>query len=259
MYIFQPIYKSLEYVFIQVYKFVLGTLAQGPIPRHVAFIMDGNRRYAKEKGISIAAGHLAGAQVLVKIMDTCFDCGTDVVSFYAFSLENFNRPKEQIDVLMNLLEAIVGEMGENDPLVKKHNLRVRVLGRLELLEDSVLRVIAKTMNATKDNRGKVMNICVAYTGRDEIASAIRETVAGSDFPSKIMVNSLTENMFMGVPLLDLLIRTSGVYRLSDFMLWQCHQDTDIEFVEVNWPDFGRLDIGLILLRWQSRRRALAYV
>lgn len=160
---------------------------------------------------------------------------------------------------MKLLEGTLGEMGENDPLVKKHNLRIRVLGRLELLEDHVLRAISKTMNATKDNRGKIVNICVAYTGRDEIASAIRETVAGSGFPSKITAKSLTENMFMGFPPLDLLIRTSGVYRLSDFMLWQCHQDTDIEVVAMNWPDFGRWDIGLILWRWQSIKRALAYV
>ena len=160
---------------------------------------------------------------------------------------------------MKLLEGSLGELGENDPLVKKHNLRIRVLGRLELLEDHVLRAISKTMNATKNNRGKIVNICVAYTGRDEIASAIRETVAGSGFPSKITAKSLTENMFMGFPPLDLLIRTSGVYRLSDFMLWECHQDTDIEVVAMNWPDFGRWDIGLILLRWQSRKRALAYV
>lgn len=158
---------------------------------------------------------------------------------------------------MKLLEGTLGEMGENDQLVKKHNLRVRVLGRLELLEDNVLGAISRTMNATKNNQGKVVNICVAYTGRDEIASAIRETVADSGFPGKLTANTLTENMFMGFPPLDLLIRTSGVYRLSDFMLWQCHQNTDIEVVGMNWPDFGRWDIGLILLRWQSRKRALA--
>ncbi|KAK4860696.1 hypothetical protein LT330_004427 [Penicillium expansum] len=167
--------------------------------------MDGNRRYAKENGISIASGYLAGAKALVKIVDTCFDCGVNVISLYAFSLENFNRPKEQVDVLMKLLEGTVGEMGDNDPLVKKHNLRIRVLGRLELLENNVLRAISKTMNATKNNRGKVVNICVAYTARDEIASAIRETVADSDFPAKITAKSLTENMFMGFPPLDLLV------------------------------------------------------
>ncbi|KAJ5959313.1 uncharacterized protein N7479_006463 [Penicillium vulpinum] len=256
MHIFHLIYKALEHVFLYVIQLALKTLAKGPIPRHVAFIMDGNRRYAKENDLSVASGYLAGAKVLTKIVDLCFDCGINTISLYAFSLENFHRPKEQVDILMKLLDGTLGEMGDNDPLVKKHDIRIRVLGRLELLEDNALRAIVKATNATKNNQGKVLNICIAYTSRDEITSAIRETVAASGFLGKITAKSLTENMFMGFPPLDIMIRTSGVYRLSDFMLWQCHQDTDIEVVGMNWPDFGRWDIGLILLRWQSRRRTL---
>ncbi|KAJ5383544.1 hypothetical protein N7517_001455 [Penicillium concentricum] len=167
--------------------------------------MDGNRRYAKENSISIAAGYLAGAKTLMKILDLCFDCGINAISLYAFSLENFHRPKEQIDILMKLLDGTLGEIGENDPLVKKHGIKIRVLGRLELLEESALRAIAKAMDATKNNQGKVLNICVAYTGRDEIASAIRESVSEFDFPDKITVKSLTENMFVDFPPLDILI------------------------------------------------------
>ena len=144
-------------------------------------------------------------------------------------------------------------------LLEKHIVKIRVVGRLELLDENVLGAIAKTMEATKDNKGKVLNICIAYTARDDIATAIRETVAGCDFPAKITESSLTNNMFMGIPL-DLMIRTSGVYRLSDFMLWQCHQDTPIEVVGRNWPDFGRCDMAMIMLRWQHRRnRALTGV
>ena len=160
---------------------------------------------------------------------------------------------------MKLLEGTLGEMDENNPLVKKHSLTIRVLGRLELLEDHVGKAISKTVHATKHHRGKMVNICVAYAGRDEIASAIRETVADSGFPTKITAKSLTEHMFIGFPPLDLLVRTSGVYRLSDCMLWQCHQNTDFEVVGMNWPDFGSWDIGWILLRGQRRKRALAYV
>ncbi|KAJ5513194.1 hypothetical protein N7463_002746 [Penicillium fimorum] len=234
MHLFYNIYKALENAFIYVNKLALETLARGPIPRHVAFIMDGNRRYTKDDSISIAAGYLAGSNTLMKprkkIVDLCFECGINVIYLYAFSLENFHRPKEQIDILMKLLDGTLGEVGENDPLEKKHGFRIRVSGRLELLDDNALRGIANAMNATKNNQGKVLNICVAYTGRDEIASAIRETVADSGFPGKITAKSLTENMFIGFPPLDILIRTSGVYRWSDFMLWQCHQDTDIEVV-----------------------------
>ncbi|KAJ5164491.1 uncharacterized protein N7500_006321 [Penicillium coprophilum] len=237
MQLFHLIYKALENAFIYINQFALKTLAQGPIPQHVAFIMDGNRRYAKENTISLAAGYLAGAKTLMKIVDLCFDCEINVISLYAFSLENFHRPKEQIGILMKLLDGILGAIGENDPLVKKYDMRIRVLGRLELLEDNALRAINNAMSATKNNHGKVLNICVAYTGRDEIASAIRGTVADSGLPGKITANSLTEKMFIGFPPLDILIRTSGVYRLSDFMLWQCHQDTDIEVVGMNWPDW----------------------
>ncbi|OQE07952.1 hypothetical protein PENVUL_c011G08850 [Penicillium vulpinum] len=174
--------------------------------------MDGNRRYAKENDLSVASGYLAGAKVLTKIVDLCFDCGINTISLYAFSLENFHRPKEQVDILMKLLDGTLGEMGDNDPLVKKHDIRIRVLGRLELLEDNALRAIVKATNATKNNQGKVLNICIAYTSRDEITSAIRETVAASGFLGKITAKSLTENMFMGFPPLDIMIRTSGVYR-----------------------------------------------
>lgn len=270
--LFQTLHQGLQHIIEYVSQFIRDTLAVGPIPRHVAFIMDGNRRFAKENAISIAEGHSAGAKTLISVrhctirlstgqtnreknLDQCYDCGIQAISLYAFSLENFHRPKEQVDFLMGLLEDTLQDMEETDPLVRKHNLRIRVVGRLELLEGHVLKAIAKSMNATRNNHGRLLNICVAYTGRDEIAAAIRESVAGSSFPEKITEQSLTDNMFMGLPPLDLMIRTSGVYRLSDFMLWQCHQNTEIEVVGTNWPDFGRWEMGMVLLRWQ-RRRAL---
>ena len=160
---------------------------------------------------------------------------------------------------MRLLESSLLQIHGPNTFVEKHDVKIRVVGRLELLDENVLSAIARTMEATKDNMGKVLNICIAYTARDEISTAIRETVAGCSFPAKITESSLTDNMFMGIPL-DLMIRTSGVYRLSDFMLWQYHQDTPIEVVGRNWPDFGRCDMAMIMLRWQRRRnRALTGV
>lgn len=153
---------------------------------------------------------------------------------------------------MRLLESSLLQIHGPNTFVEKHDVQIRVVGRLEMLDEYVLNAIARTMDATKDNKGKILNICIAYTARDEIASAIRETVSGCGSSAKITESSLTDNMFMEVPV-DLMIRTSGVYRLSDFMLWQCHQHTPIEVVERNWPDFGRWDMGIILLRWQRRR------
>jgi ditrans,polycis-polyprenyl diphosphate synthase len=187
-------------------------------------------------------------------LNECFTLGIEVISLYAFSLENFKRPKEQVDTLMRLLESALLQIHGPNTFVEKHDVQIRVVGRLELLDEDLLRAIARTVDATKDNKGKILNICIAYTGRDEIATAIRDTVSGCG-TGKITESSLTDHMFMEVPL-DLMIRTSGVYRLSDFMLWQCHQVTPIEVVGRNWPDFGRWDMGVILLRWQRRRNGL---
>ncbi|CAG8202083.1 unnamed protein product [Penicillium olsonii] len=245
-------YRILTSLLLYINDFITETLKEGPIPRHVAFIMDGNRRYAKQNSVTVAEGHSAGASTLKQNLDQCFTLGIEVISLYAFSLENFKRPQEQVDTLMRLLESSLLQIHGPNTFVEKHDVQIRVVGRLELLDENVLSAIARTMDATKDNKGKVLNICVAYTGRDEIATAIRETVFGCGSPAKIKESSLTDNMFMEVPV-DLMIRTSGVYRLSDFMLWQCHQYTPIEVVERNWPDFGKFDMGVILLRWQRRR------
>lgn len=155
---------------------------------------------------------------------------------------------------MRLLESSLLQIHGPNTFVEKHDVQIRVVGKLELLDENVMSAVARAMDATKDNKSKVLNICIAYTARDEIATAIRETVSGCD-SSNITESSLTDNMFMEVPV-DLMIRTSGVYRLSDFMLWQCHQHTPIEVVDRNWPDFGRWDMGVILLRWQRRRTGL---
>ncbi|CAG8218180.1 unnamed protein product [Penicillium salamii] len=237
------LHRILTSVLLYINDFISETFREGPIPRHVAFIMDGNRRYARQNEVTVAEGHSA---------DQCFALGIEIVSLYAFSLENFKRPQEQVDTLMRLLEGSLLQIHGPNTFVEKHDVQIRVVGRLELLDENVMSAIARTMEATKDNKGKVLNICIAYTSRDEIATAIRATVSACGSPAKITEISLTDNMFMEVPV-DLMIRTSGVYRLSDFMLWQCHQHTPIEVVERNWPDFGRFDMGVVLLRWQRRR------
>ncbi|CAG8420586.1 unnamed protein product [Penicillium salamii] len=263
------LHRILTSVLLYINDFISETFREGPIPRHVSFIMDGNRRYARQNEVTVAEGHSAGASTLKQVssiqhrsveckthilqnLDQCFALGIEIVFLYAFSLENFKRPQEQVDTLMRLLEGSLLQIHGPNTFVEKHDVQIRVVGKLELLDENVMSAIARTMEATKDNKGKVLNICIAYAARDEIAIAIRETVSACGSPAKITEISLTDNMFMEVPV-DLMIRTSGVYRLSDFMLWQYHQHTPIEVVERNWPDFGRFDMGIVLLRWQRRR------
>jgi ditrans,polycis-polyprenyl diphosphate synthase len=141
-----------------------------------------------------------------------------VVTIYAFSLENFHRPKEQVDDLMKLLENLMVELNEEDSVAMKYDVQVRVIGRLDLLVEDLQRAIATTVNTTRGNQSKVLNVCIAYTGRDEITTAIKGAVTGGVLPDKITAQGLTDNMMIKVPTPDILIRTSGVCRLSDFML-----------------------------------------
>jgi ditrans,polycis-polyprenyl diphosphate synthase len=182
-----------------------------------------------------------------------FDTNIEVITIYAFSLENFHRPKQQVDELMVLLKDFISKFVVQSPLVKKYDLQVRVLGRVELLEENLRKAATEVVDATQNNQGKVLNVCLAYTARDEITTAIKDTVAGCPFSDEITTQTLTNNMFIGDPHPGLLIRTSGVRRLSDFMLWQCNQNTELEIVEVNWPEFGVWDMAFILLKWQRRR------
>ncbi|KAJ5494030.1 hypothetical protein N7463_010117 [Penicillium fimorum] len=244
-----------EPVITYIRGFLLNTIRQGPIPKHVAFIMDGNRRYARERDLPIVDGHKCGMESLMKILDEGFECGIEVITVYGFSLENFHRPKEQVHDLMVLLKEFASQFAPQSPLVRKYDLKLRVVGRAELLEEDSRKIIQETADRLKNNRGKLFNVCLAYTARDEITTAISKAVTGCVSIGEITAKTLSDNMFIGSPTPDLLIRSSGVHRLSDFLLWQCHQNTEIEIVDVKWPEFGVRDMGLILLKWQRRRKS----
>lgn len=262
-----------EPVITYIRGFLLNIVRQGPIPKHVAFIMDGNRRYARERDLPIVDGHKCGIESLMKVsflrpisteyrsdecekmLDEGFECGIEVITIYAFSIENFHRPKEQVHDLMVLLKGFVSQFAPQSPFVKKFDLRLRIVGRAELLEEDFRKIVQETADRLKNNRGKILNVCLAYTARDEITTAISKVVTCCVSTGKITPKALSDNMFIGPPTPDLLIRTSGVHRLSDFLLWQCHQNTEIEIVDAKWPEFGMRDMGLILLKWQRRRKS----
>ncbi|KAJ6124650.1 hypothetical protein N7471_011967 [Penicillium samsonianum] len=251
----QFIKRLAEPVITYIRGFLLNTIRQGPIPKHVAFIMDGNRRYAREHDLPIVDGHKRGIESLMKMLDEGFECGIEVITIYAFSLENFHRPKEQVYDLMVLLKGFVSQFAPQSPLVKKFDLKLRVVGRVELLEEDFRKIVQETADRLKNNRGKILNVCLAYTARDEITTAISKTATSCVSTGEITAKALSDNMFIGSPAPDLLIRSSGVHRLSDFLLWQCHQNTVIEIVDVKWPEFGMRAMGLILLKWQRRRKS----
>ncbi|KAE8363232.1 Decaprenyl diphosphate synthase-like protein [Aspergillus caelatus] len=219
----------------------LHLLRFGPKPRHMGIIMDGNRRFAKMSNMETAKGHELGLTALEENLETCFQVGIRTVTVYAFSLDNFHRPKPEVDALMDLAKIHLARLTGPHGLLTRWNGKLNVAGNNEMLRPDVQEAIRNAVLATAGGEGYVFNLCIAYTSRDEITTAIRNTV------------SLSNNMHIPEhPPLDLLIRTSGVRRLSNFLLWQCHQKTEILILDTFWPRLRGFTMMLMLLRWKSR-------
>ncbi|TFK73809.1 Di-trans-poly-cis-decaprenylcistransferase [Pluteus cervinus] len=230
---------------------LLSVLAAGPIPKHVAFVMDGNRRYARSKQKEVKEGHWEGFYALKRMLEICLKLGIKCVTTYAFSIENFKRPKEEVDALMQLAEEKLMELCEKGSLLAEYGVRLNVLGRKELFPESLQKVIQQAEEMTRHNNRAILNLCMPYTSRDEITTAVETTVRQADITEKTVEDNLMTSL-AGSPPLDILIRTSGVRRLSDFLLWQCCEDTQLHFIPTYWPDFGMLDFVPILLDYQRK-------
>ncbi|KAJ9200988.1 hypothetical protein DTO164E3_3737 [Paecilomyces variotii] len=341
----------IEFLLSNLRELLIGAVKQGPVPQHVAFVMDGNRRFARSHRIETVEGHNLGFESLARILEVCYKSGVKVVTIYAFSIENFKRSKFEVDALMDIAKIKLSQLAQHGDLLDRYGAKVRVLGRREMLKPDVLAAVDRAVELTSRNGDRILNICFPYTSRDEITSAIRDTVVdyskpldpvrsaqsprtpfseshiafnirahalnskgqdqnsdaesssstssqedtkrdlaqetiyesassfsssttlhlvsgqqeansgkGSDLetavyvsPETITPQTLTDHMFTkDDPPLDLLIRTSGVERLSDFMLWQCHQNTEIVFLEVLWPEFDLWHFLPVLWGWQRR-------
>ncbi|KAJ5539639.1 dehydrodolichyl diphosphate syntase complex subunit SPAC4D7.04c, partial [Penicillium frequentans] len=244
-------------------KIATSVLEQGPIPKHIAFIMDGNRRFSRRHGIEIKEGHLLGGVALERA--TCYDVGVETVTVYAFSIENFKRPTEQVDAIWSILREMTKIDSTLRALLRSCGARLGVLGRLDLLPEDVRESIEEMVDDAQNRTQKVFNVCVAYTSQDEMTRAVRRSV--TDYYQARTTGRLSSDQYITSEMLtdrmdtakdlpvDLLVRTSGVYRLSDFLLWQCHQDTDIQIMDILWPDLEFYDLWVVILRWQ--RKAIA--
>lgn len=348
----------VEYALQQVRELVIGSIRCGPVPQHVAFVMDGNRRYARENKLETVEGHHLGFEALARIIEVCYKSGVKVITIYAFSIENFKRSRYEVDGLMDLAKTKLIQMSQHGELLDRYGASVRILGDLSLVRDDVIAEVNRSVEMTKHNDKAVLNICFPYTSREEMTRSIRETVKefslpadrtpGSrrpfseshiqrnirsrrlsniseertskedpptlkdtnggasedesteiseqdldaesavqpassqtshspspDFnptaapnakvknsgphhlrdPETLTAEHLTKNTYTSTaPPLDLLVRTSGVYRLSDFMLWQCHEHTEIRFLNCLWPEFDLWHFLPVLVEWQWRQR-----
>lgn len=348
-----------EWALNQLRELLIGTVRQGPVPQHVAFVMDGNRRFARNHRIETIEGHHLGFEALARILEVCYKSGVKVVTIYAFSIENFKRSKFEVDALMDMAKYQLTQIAEHGELLDRYGASFRIQGQRELVKPDVLEAVDRAVEMTKDNNKAVLNVCFPYTSREEITTAIRSTVSDytkpiqrptsptsrsqfsqsriehnirtqslnalsneekeeqssktrslqihspsassitsegdtcdhshdspdtsttifyhdshdspdmkpisdptiSQYPSPELITSEVLDSHMHIPSdppLDILIRTSGVERLSDFMLWQCHEDTDIVFLKTMWPAFDLWQFLPVIWEWQykQKRRAI---
>lgn len=208
------------------------------LPRHIAIIMDGNGRWARKRKLPRLVGHKAGRESVRKTVQTCAKLGIPVLSLYTFSLENWKRPRSEVRGLMRFLKSVLrSEYLE----LNNNNIRLRAIGRLEMLPEDTREVLEEMIENLSTNTGMILNLCLSYSGRTEIVDAVREMI-GAEKRGELEVSEINEKTFAGflyapdLPDPDLLIRTSGELRISNFLLWQLAY-TEIVVMDVLWPDF----------------------
>lgn len=225
------------------------------IPKHVAIILDGNGRWARSKGMPRTYGHTMGAKNVEPVCRAAWNLGIKYLTFYAFSTENWNRPEDEVNALMRLLESY---MKNCISLARKNNMRVRVIGDRSGLSEAMQRRIEALEEASCGNTGLFLTIAINYGSRDEILRAVKKAVVDIE-GSKLDINELNEERFSGyldtadIPDPDLMIRTSGEQRLSNFLLWQLAY-AEFYFTPVPWPDFDEACLKEALEAYADRDR-----
>ncbi len=235
---------------------LLKQVKSGKIPTHVAIIMDGNRRYAKSRGLDPLMGHVFGSKKAEEVLEWCWELGIKMLTLYAFSTENFSRPEEEKRSIFSIFERELNRL-VNDRRTYERGVRVKVIGKIELLPENLRKLIEEVEKRTKKNSKHFLNIAMAYGGRQEIIDAAKKILKGvkegkikvEDIDEKLVEKHLySDGEYVKV---DLLIRTGGEQRLSNFLPWQSVKSTAF-FCDVYWPDFRKIDLLRAIRAWQMR-------
>ena len=232
---------------------LLEQIDMSALPRHVAVIMDGNGRWARKRGLPRVAGHRAGTKSVREVVEGCAELHISALTLYAFSVENWKRPRSEVSTLMALLKEYLARELET---LCKNNIRLQTIGRTDELDLTVQRELAKTIADTRDNTGMVLTLALNYGGRAEIIDAVNRILANG---RKDSAEAMTEKEFAGylypsgLPDPDLLIRTSGELRISNFLLWQIAY-AELFVTDTLWPDFDKKCLYEALIAYQKRER-----
>jgi len=246
-----PMYRLYEY-------FLFRQLDKDLAPRHVGVILDGNRRYARKHGLEVPwFGHHKGAAKVMEVLKILWEAGVKVCTLYAFSVENFQRNKDEVDEIMALAEEKFTEVVGN-PDVHRHKVSIRAIGRVDLLPEKVQLAIRAAEEETKEYSDHILNVAIGYSGRAELVDAVKaigeKIESGEMSPDQINEDIIEGHLYTnGVPDPDLIIRTSGEERLSGFLLWQSAY-SELYFAQIYWPAVRRIDIWRALRSYEERSR-----
>lgn len=257
------IYKSDIYNFISKkinefrdYK-LIEQIKQNPVPKHIAIIMDGNRRFAKELGLRPNAGHFFGRDKIKEVLEWCFEFKIENLTLYAFSTENFERGRAEVKALMDICREELDKAAK-DSRIHKNQVKVNVLGHMEALPEEIRKSAKYIMDETKNYDKHSLNIALAYGGREEILRAI-QNIASDVKNGKLKIEEITKSKVStylytrGLPDPDLILRTSGEERISNFLLWQLAY-SELYFSDVYWPAFQKRDLLKAIKTYQQRKR-----
>jgi tritrans,polycis-undecaprenyl-diphosphate synthase [geranylgeranyl-diphosphate specific] len=246
-----------------VYRFYESVLSEnikkGKVPKHIAIILDGNRRWASNKSADRVLGHIAGADTAEKLLEWCHEIGITTITLFLLSTENLERTKDELSELFELFYERLTKL-LTDERIAKFKIRVKALGRLELLTPDVRAVLQNLEEKTKDNNEAFLNIAIAYGGRTEILDSVRKIATqvklGKLAPEEIDQSTIEQSLYtahLPNPDPDLVIRTSGEERLSGFLLWQSAY-SELVFLDEYWPDFRKIDLMRAVRTYQKRAR-----
>ena len=225
------------------------------IPKHIAIIMDGNGRWAKKQGMARIFGHRNALTSVRESVEAAAEIGTEAITLYAFSSENWNRPKTEVDALMNLL---ISSLKKELPNFQKNSIQVSAIGRLKNLPAKAQKTLQEVIEATKKNSRVVLTLALSYGSREEIVNAVKN-ISKKVVNNELSIEEIDENIInnhlytVSLPEVDLVIRTSGEQRISNFLLWQIAY-AEFHFTEVLWPDFRKVDFYKAVLEYQNRER-----
>ena len=224
-------------------------MSESRLPRHIAIIMDGNGRWAKKRLLPRTAGHKVGLDTFVNTVDACSDLGIECLTVYAFSTENWNREQTEVEALMKLMSSGIKKY---EPEMKRKNIRLKLVGDIDRFENQYRDALRGVESRLAENTGMLLCICLSYGGRQELVYAVNNLLQQGK--TQITAEDISANLYTaGVPDPDLVVRTSGEYRISNFLLWQSAY-AEYYFTDVYWPDFDKNELQKALDSYAQRER-----